>query len=227
MTSTEPGREPEREHGTRVVRPAALTREHVLDVAGELFYARGLRATGVDVVAASAHVTTTTLYRLFGSKDGLVSAYVARGAERYVARFLSRAEAHHTARSRALAVFAGLQEELVEPECRGCPFQIALAELPDPAGEAHRRIVALKAWVRRQFVALAEELLAAHAPDEAARQQLADDLCLVMEGAYASRQALGTDGPARRAPQLAAAVIDAALADAVLAAGQSAPAQRA
>ena len=32
----------------RVVRPAAETREHILDVAEQLFYGDGIRATSVD-----------------------------------------------------------------------------------------------------------------------------------------------------------------------------------
>ena len=52
-------------------RTAAETREHVLAVAHELFYWHGIRATGVDAIAAEAKVTPATLYRLFASKDDL------------------------------------------------------------------------------------------------------------------------------------------------------------
>ena len=56
--------------------PAAETREHVLAVAHELFYWHGIRATGVDAIAAEAEVAPTTLYRLFASKDDLIAAYI-------------------------------------------------------------------------------------------------------------------------------------------------------
>lgn len=59
-------------------RSAADTREHVLEVARELFYWHGIRATGVDRIATEADVSPTTLYRLFTSKDDLVAAYVER-----------------------------------------------------------------------------------------------------------------------------------------------------
>jgi AcrR family transcriptional regulator len=61
-------------------RSAAQTREHVLGVAHELFYWHGIRATGVDRVAAEAAVAPTTLYRLFASKDDLIAAYIARAS---------------------------------------------------------------------------------------------------------------------------------------------------
>ena len=52
----------------RFRRSAAETREHVLGVAQKLFYWHGIRATGIDKVAAEAGVAPTTLYRLFASK---------------------------------------------------------------------------------------------------------------------------------------------------------------
>jgi len=59
-------------------RTAEETRAHVLGVARDLFYRQGIRATGVDEVAAKAGVAPTTLYRVFSSKDDLVGAYVER-----------------------------------------------------------------------------------------------------------------------------------------------------
>ncbi|MFD8246695.1 TetR/AcrR family transcriptional regulator [Nocardia sp. NPDC059691] len=64
-------------------RAAADTREYILAVARELFYQHGIRATGVDRVAAEANVAPPTLYRLFGSKDDLVAAYLEREEHRY------------------------------------------------------------------------------------------------------------------------------------------------
>jgi AcrR family transcriptional regulator len=68
---------------TRTRRTAAQTREHVLAIANELFYWHGIRATGIDAVAAEAGVAPTTLYRLFASKDDLIAAYVERADRLY------------------------------------------------------------------------------------------------------------------------------------------------
>ena len=64
-------------------RSSAQTRERVLEVTHGLFYWHGIHATGVDAVASAADVAPTTLYRLFGSKDGLVAAYVERAGALY------------------------------------------------------------------------------------------------------------------------------------------------
>jgi AcrR family transcriptional regulator len=177
-------------------RSGADTREHVLEVAHELFYWRGIRATGVDAVAAEAGVAPTTLYRLFASKDDLVAAYVERASRLYREWFDDAAGAGAGTREHILAVFDALAVQVRPENCRGCPFLMALTEFPEEHLAAHRHAVAVKAWVRRRFAELG-------APDD-----LADDLALVMEGVYASVQALGVDGPARRARRLAEALLD-------------------
>jgi hypothetical protein len=85
---------------------------------------------------------------------------------------------------------------------------MALAEFPDPKAAAHRNAVTMKSWVHKRFGELTDEL-ATTAPvsDPAA---LADELVVVMEGVYASAQALGATGPARRARAIAETLIDVA-----------------
>jgi AcrR family transcriptional regulator len=177
-------------------RSAAATREHVLAVAAELFYWHGIRATGIDRVATEAGVAPTTLYRLFASKDDLTGAYIERADRLYRDWFEAAARSGGAEpRQQILAVFDALTEQVQPGQCRGCPFLMALAEFPDPAHPAHRNAVALKAWVRTRFGELAATLRPA---GPAGPQALADQLALVMDGVYASVQALGADGPARR-----------------------------
>lgn len=168
-------------------RSSADTREHVLGVAHELFYWHGIRATGVDRVAARAGVAPTTLYRLFASKDDLITAYLGRADRLYREWFDAAAVGGADPRAQVLAVFDALAEQVQPGRCRGCPFLMALAEFPDPAHPAHRAAVTMKRWVRDRLGQLAGSEL------------LADQLSLLMEGVYASAQALGAEGPARHA----------------------------
>jgi AcrR family transcriptional regulator len=188
-------------------RPAAETREHVLDVAHELFYWTGIRATGIDRVAAEAGVAPTALYRLFPSKDALVAAYIERAERRYQEWFdtVTR-EDGRTPAERIVALFDALAERTRPEICRGCPFQMALTEFPDSELEAHQRSVRLKEWVRERLRRLAKE----HAASCSSRIEaglLADHLTLLFEGAYATVQALGAGGPAKRARQLVANLV--------------------
>jgi AcrR family transcriptional regulator len=176
-------------------RSAEQTREHVLAVARELFYWRGIRATGVDAVAAGAGVAPTTLYRLFASKDELVAAYLEREAAGYRTWFAAAtAEPPDDPRGQVLALFDALAEQVRPEACRGCPFQMGLAELPDADTPGHAHAVAVKAWTRDRLQSLAT----AAGGDET----LGDEVMLVLEGVYASVASLGTTGPASRARAL-------------------------
>lgn len=194
---------------TRNRRTAAETREHVLAVAQKLFYWHGIRVTGVDKIAAQAGVAPTTLYRLFASKDDLVAAYVeanAAGYREWVTE-MTRPELG-TPRQRILSLFDALIEQVHPERCRGCPFLMVLAEFPDPELRARDIAIATKSWVRDRLGELTNALCAGTPALDAAA--LADQLTLVMEGVYASVQALGTDGPARQARTLAEGLIDMA-----------------
>jgi AcrR family transcriptional regulator len=194
---------------SRPRRTAAETREHVLAVAHELFYWHGIRATGVDTIASEAEVAPTTLYRLFASKDDLIAAYIQR-ADRLYREWMTDATAPAVGspRERILALFDALDEQVQPQRCRGCPFLMALAEFPDPQLPAHAHAVATKAWVRDRLQTLTDALAATTPLSDPGA--LADQLAVVMEGVYASAQALGADGPARRARAIAGTLIDAA-----------------
>lgn len=182
-------------------RTAAETREHVLRVARDLFYWEGIRATGVDRVAAAAGVAPTTLYRLFASKDDLVAAYVDREGRLYREWFAAALDAGGAdPRARILALFDALSVQVQPENCRGCPFQMALAELPPPELAAHRGAVETKAWVRARLGEVTAELARSATAGDA--DELADELAVILEGVYASVASLGAEGPARRARAL-------------------------
>ena len=50
--------------------------ERILQAADRLFYRKGIRAVGVDSVAAEAGISKRSLYDTFPSKDALVAAYL-------------------------------------------------------------------------------------------------------------------------------------------------------
>src|SRR3954468_16688461 len=56
----------------------APARDRIVAVATRLFYARGIRAVGVDLVVAESGVAKTTLYTHFRSKDELIAECLHR-----------------------------------------------------------------------------------------------------------------------------------------------------
>lgn len=61
-----------------VVRRKQPPADRLLDTATTLFDRDGIRAVGIERLIAEADVARASLYQAFGSKDGLVVAYVER-----------------------------------------------------------------------------------------------------------------------------------------------------
>ena len=104
--------------------------ERVLAAASDLFYNRGITAVGVDLLAEHAGTTKRTLYQRFGSKDGLIAAYLQLRAHTWQTALLAvlSAASLRTPRDRLTAVFR-FAEEWAEANARGCAFVNAWAEL--------------------------------------------------------------------------------------------------
>jgi len=187
-------------------RPAerASARERLLDAASELFYEEGVQSVGVDRVIERAGVAKATLYSVFGSKDGLVRAYLSAhddGIRQRMARELAR---YTTPRERLLGGFEVQGLSFTETGFRGCAFARASAESAegssvDEAGEYHR------AWLRSLLVDLAQDAGARNP------EQLAQQLLLLYDGAAMSAWMDHDPSAAQAAHAVAVALVDAAL----------------
>ena len=67
-----------RRGGRPSLQEAAKLRDRILDVATELFFARGYGATSIDAVAQRAHVSKRTFYHRFEDKAALFGAVLHR-----------------------------------------------------------------------------------------------------------------------------------------------------
>ena len=72
-------------------------KDRILETADRLFYLQGIRAVGVDTIAAEIGISKRTLYNHFPSKDALISAYLARRfvQPRAVRQAAGRADSRH------------------------------------------------------------------------------------------------------------------------------------
>jgi AcrR family transcriptional regulator len=180
-------------------------RERVLRTASKLFYAEGIRAVGVDRIAAEAGVSKMTLYRHYPAKDDLVVAVLEeRDAPARAALQAATERGGATPRDRLLACFAMLGPWFTSRAFRGCPFMNASLELADPAHPARAVAERHKIATRDHLAALARDL------DVAAPDALADQLALVFDGAIAQAQMRDPAGAASAALAAATALVDAA-----------------
>src|SRR4029077_17013469 len=98
-------------------------RERLLAAADELFYAEGVHTVGVDRIVERAGVAKASLYAIFGSKEGLVRAYLLARDDRTRERMARELAARfHTPRERLLGVFEVQGLSFTDPGFRGCPF---------------------------------------------------------------------------------------------------------
>jgi AcrR family transcriptional regulator len=185
-----------------VMTPAAV---RILDAASRLFYARGIRAVGVEAVASAAGVTKKTLYDRFGSKDQLIASYLQARDERWrawVETFVS--EHANTPTERLLVTFDALDGWLRQEEPRGCGFANACAEFPDPDHPARLVVLDQKQWLLDFLTRLAKEANLRH-PKQIARQ-----LAVLHDGAAAAYAVGLVKDPAYEARAMAARLISTA-----------------
>jgi len=104
-------------------------RERLLLAASDLFCKQGINATGVDAVIAAAGTAKTTLYKAFGSKEGLVEAVLEREGEAWRKWFVGEVDAHEgSAGQKLVYVFEVLKKWFCEEHFYGCPFINAVGE---------------------------------------------------------------------------------------------------
>lgn len=97
------------------------TRAAMLDAAGPVFYQRGLDGVGIAELCASVGASKETLYRHFGSKDGLIEAVLQARSDRINTWMRGAAEAAGADPAAQLAaVFDVLGDWYEEPDFRGC-----------------------------------------------------------------------------------------------------------
>jgi AcrR family transcriptional regulator len=169
----------------------------ILAAADKLFYAQGIRAVGVDTIAAEAGVSKRTLYNYYPSKDDLIAAYLT-------ARFKHMEASDAPAREQILGYFDRLERMMTEGGFRGCPYVNAVTELGDRKHAATGIAVRFKDERLRWYRTLLERMGVADP------QGIAMQLQILVEGAIAS--ALVRDDPAfaRSARAAAEVLLDAA-----------------
>jgi AcrR family transcriptional regulator len=147
--------------------------ERILQAADRLFYRKGIRAVGVDSVAAEAGISKRSLYDTFPSKDALVAAYLRRCIQPLPESDLAPAE-------QVLGLFDQLHSRFATGDFRGCPFVNAVTELAADCDTARAIALGFKEDRRRHIASL---LALAGASDPEA---LASQVALLFEGAIAS-----------------------------------------
>lgn len=189
---------------SRAARPSA--RKRIFDTASGLFYLKGIRAVGVEAIAAQADTTKMSLYRSFPSKDELVAEWLRGHDAKFWRTWETMSRRHPDEPRRQLkAAFSLLTKHVADPGARGCPMANAAVELTEKDHPARQVIETHKAKLRARLAEICSQM---GAPEP---RLLADELFLLMEGAQVSTLILGVRGPAMNVAHGAETLIDAHL----------------
>ena len=163
-------------------------RDRILDTASTLFYERGVRAVGVDLVVMEAAVAKTSLYRYFPTKDDLIVAFLEREDLEFWAQWDGVAAQFADDPAGELdAHMRWIGERLARSNYRGCPQINVAAEFAEhdhPAREVSRRHMQA---LRSRLHDIARRL------DVPRPKVLGAQLAVLVNGAFVSAGLLGPD----------------------------------
>ena len=170
----------------------ADVRQRILDTASRLFYERGVRAVGVDLVVDDSGVAKTSLYRHFRTKDDLIVAFLEREDAEFWAQWDEVAARHADDPVAEIeAHMRWIGKRLARANYRGCPqINVAaeFAEADHPSRTVSREHMQA---MRRRLADIARKLGAAR-PGELAAQ-----LGVLVNGAFVSASMLSPEESTR------------------------------
>ena len=128
--------------------PPVSPQGRLIEAATRLFCRYGVNSVGVDAIVDAAGTAKTTLYKSFGSKDGLVEAVLEREGRAWRTWFLSEIDdAGGSAIERLGRIAPALKQWFSRSDYYGCPFINAVGE-SDKADDrmrilamAHKKVV--------------------------------------------------------------------------------------
>lgn len=170
-------------------------RERILETASRLFYAHGVRATGVDRIISESGVAKMSFYRNFASKKDLVRAFLERRHGLWMGWFKHRVvELEKTHPGHSLSVMAeALREWFEEADFRGCAFINIALEVGDLDADEH----SIARRHKQDLGDFIQGMVAPTAPERA--EEIAHLALLILDGAIVRAQITGSATAAQEA----------------------------
>jgi AcrR family transcriptional regulator len=188
----------------------SATRRRLTEAAVRRFYRDGFRNVGLDQVLADVGISKTAFYKHFACKDDLVLAVLEMKNQwlQDTFREMVRERGGATPAGQLRALFEVVDQIIDADDYQGCIFVNVALEFPLLHDPAHVAAAQHKQAIEDIVCDLATQ---AGATDP---RRMAQELCLVMEGAYVTRQVTGEKQAIDVARRVAELVINAHLPDA-------------
>lgn len=178
----------------------AAGRERLVATARDLFTQRGAANVGINDVTAAAGVAKMTLYNNFSSKDALTAAVYEEMAQEVLDALAALDVEDISEAERVSALFDDFDVRTRDPRSRGCPFIHASLQSADVAGPIHAIVRAYKRQLRLCVLAMLDA-------DRPARDELADQIVLLLDGAVTEAYLQGVANPIDAGKRAAATLL--------------------
>jgi AcrR family transcriptional regulator len=179
------------------------TRQRLVEAAIRRFYRDGFRNVAIDQVLADVGISKTAFYKHFECKEDLLLAAMETQnrwlQETFRTMVRGRAE---TALGQLHAAFDVVEHIIASDDFQGCFFVNVVMEFPLQHEPAH----VLASQSKQAIEELMHEL--SHEAGAGDPRGLAQELCLLMEGAYVTRQVTGDKKAVDTARRIARLLID-------------------
>jgi AcrR family transcriptional regulator len=182
------------------------TRQRLVEAALVRFYRDGFRNVGIDQICGDVDISKTAFYKHFESKDDLMLAVLEEQHRWLQEAFeqLIRQRGGDAPIAQLRSLFDVVHNIIQKETFRGCIFVNACIEFPLPHEPAHLAAAQNKQAIEQIVREIAGR---AGAADPAS---LAQELCLIMEGAYVTQHVTGNPATIDIARRVADRMIDAA-----------------
>ena len=177
-------------------------RERLLATARRLFTSHGAANVGINDVTDTAGVARMTPYNNFASKEALTLAVYEEMVEATLGRLRGMSGIGKSETARIAELFEFFAGRSRESGYRGCPFIHASLQAAEPTGPMHALVQSYKRALRQHVV----ELLDAR---RANRDELADQIVILLDGAVTELYIRGVTDPMKAAARAAKTLLAA------------------
>lgn len=180
---------------------SSVGRERLLAAARELYMLRGASNVGINDVTARAGVARMTLYNNFPSKDALTSAVYQRLAQDTLKSLQELVVDAASDEQNILAIFDHFATKETDVNYRGCAFIHAGLQPAEAAGDVYDIVHDYKLALRRHVYGLIDH-------NRRNRDELADQMLLLLDGAVTEAYLRGATNPVAAAKRAVAVLFE-------------------
>jgi AcrR family transcriptional regulator len=166
---------------------AGATRQRLVEAALRRFYRDGFRNVGIDQILSDVGISKTAFYKHFDCKDDLMLAVLEMQSAWLQNTFhdMIRKRGGDSAIGQLRAVLDVVETIIESDEFQGCIFVNVAMEFPLMHEPAHIAAAESKLTIQSIICEIATRVGAENP------RALAEEMCLIIEGAYVTRQVTG------------------------------------